>query len=70
MKSISLQELSERLAANNVNQPEIGLEEKIALGTFSAIFLLQCLEAAGVFTLRMEPRSYEIRARNPSFSKY
>ncbi len=56
-KGIGLKELSARLYANGITISDTDLRKRIDQGTFSAAFLLQCLEAAGVFTLRMEPRN-------------
>ena len=43
-----------RLAEEGVEVNEANLRNKLSRGTFSAVFLLQCLKAIGVETLRMD----------------
>jgi hypothetical protein len=44
----------EKLAAEGVVETEAALRNKLSRGTFSAAFLLQCLKAIGVETIRMD----------------
>lgn len=60
LKGITYAQLSDRLAANGIQEAEANIRNKLSRGKFSAAFLLQCLEAAGVFTLRMEPREHAV----------
>jgi hypothetical protein len=45
--------LAERLATVGVRDNAVNLRNKVARGTFSAVFLVQCLRAIGVRTLRL-----------------
>jgi hypothetical protein len=44
----------ERQAAEGVTETEASIRNKLSRGTFSAVFLLQCLKAIGIETLRMD----------------
>ena len=67
-RGISNDELVNRLQAIGVEETKASVESKISRGTFSAVFLLQCLNAIGcknfvpeVETLEMilaEPRTF------------
>lgn len=46
-RGISTDELVERLATLGVSETKISVESKISRGTFSAVFLIQCLKAVG-----------------------
>jgi hypothetical protein len=46
-KEIGYKELAARLSDNGTPETEASITNKIARGTFSAAFLLQCLEAIG-----------------------
>mgnify|MGYP002526299610 CR=1 FL=1 len=48
-KGVSVKQLAEMLGEN-----ERGLANKISRGTFSAAFMLQCLEAVGSQGLRLD----------------
>ena len=50
---ISQRELIERLAQMGVRLTESNLSNKLARGTFSAVFLLQCLDAVGARVIRV-----------------
>ena len=47
-------ELVQRLASQGIVDNERNVRNKIASGRFSAAFLLQCLRALGISTLRIE----------------
>ena len=53
--------LVERLKALGVEENERALRNKVARGTFSAVFFVQCLEAMGLDTLRLD--MHEVMAR-------
>lgn len=53
-KGLTYAQLIERLAAEGVTESEAGIRNKLSRGTFSAVFLLQCLKAIGIETLRMD----------------
>jgi len=46
--------LAERLAEISVQETERNLNNKISRGGFAAAFLIQCLEAIGCKTIRLE----------------
>lgn len=46
-RGITIDELGGRLAAIGVEETKSSLESKISRGTFSAAFLLQCMNAIG-----------------------
>jgi len=52
-KNVGYRELAERLAAIGVHDSERNIANKISRGGFTAVFLLQCLEAIGVSSLRL-----------------
>lgn len=56
-KGLTYAQLVERMQANGVEENERNLRNKLSRGKFTAAFMLQCLEALGVFTLRLEPDS-------------
>jgi microsomal dipeptidase-like Zn-dependent dipeptidase len=47
-------QLVEKLAAIGVVDSEPNIRNKLARGKFTAVFLLQCLEAIGASTLRLD----------------
>jgi len=53
-RGISYQQLVEMLARVGVEESEPNVRNKIARGKFSAVFLLQCMEASGVHSLRLK----------------
>lgn len=53
-RGLSYRELAEKLAAIGVRETERNLNNKISRGGFSAAFLLQCLDAIGTTSLRLE----------------
>lgn len=52
-RGISYEALAEKLATLGVDDSVVNLRNKVARGKFSAVFLLQCLEAMGCRTLRL-----------------
>jgi Domain of unknown function (DUF6471) len=53
LKGITYSQLVERLEAVGVWEKEANIRNKLSRGKFTAAFLLQCLAAAGVDTLRL-----------------
>ncbi len=52
-RGVTYAQLAERLAEIGVQENERNLNNKISRGGFSAAFLLQCLSAIGVASLRV-----------------
>ena len=52
--NVTYGELAERLKKMGVPETEPNVRNKLSRGTFSAMFLVQCLEAIGVETLRLQ----------------
>jgi len=52
-RDVSHKELVERLAAIGVKESESNISNKLSRGTFTAIFLIQCLDAIGCRTLHL-----------------
>jgi hypothetical protein len=52
-RNIGYRELAEKLTAMGIPDTERNIANKIARGGFTAVFFLQCLEAAGCQTLRL-----------------
>jgi hypothetical protein len=46
-RGITYDQLSEKLAALGVHDTSVNIRNKVARGKFTAVFLLQCLEAIG-----------------------
>lgn len=53
-RGITYNELVERLARIGVTEKEENIRNKMARGKFTAVFLLQCLEAVGAKELRLD----------------
>lgn len=53
-RSVSYAGLVEKLAAIGVRDSEANLRNKISRGGFTGAFLIQCLTAMGVSSLRLE----------------
>lgn len=53
-KGVTYRQLVERLAAIGVDEKEVNVANKLARGKFSAVFLVQCLEAMGSQSLRLD----------------
>lgn len=53
-RNFSYQELVEKLAVLGVNETPENIANKISRGKFTAVFLMQCLDAIGCQTIRMD----------------
>jgi hypothetical protein len=56
-RNLSYKDLAERLKAIGVAENERNISNKINRGTFSAVFLVQCLEAIGCQTVHLNGKS-------------
>jgi hypothetical protein len=53
-RGVTYAQLVEKLAAIGVVDSEPNIRNKLARGKFTAVFLIQCLEAIGATSLRLE----------------
>lgn len=53
-RNLGYRDLAERLTAMGTPESERNLANKISRGSFTAAFLLQCMAAIGVHTLRLD----------------
>ena len=53
-RNVSYGQLVDRLAAVGVVDTEPNIRNKLSRGKFTAVFLLQCLEAIGASSLRLQ----------------
>jgi hypothetical protein len=53
-RNLSYADLAERLAAVGVKDNERNISNKIARGSFTAVFFVQCMEAIGCRTIHLE----------------
>jgi hypothetical protein len=53
-RNIGYRELAEKLEAIGVKDSERNIANKISRGGFTAVFLVQCLEAVGATSLRLD----------------
>ena len=53
-KEVGYKELANRLSDDGTSETEASVTNKIARGTFSAAFMIQCLRAIGCQNLRLE----------------
>jgi 3-mercaptopyruvate sulfurtransferase SseA len=53
-RNLSYADLAEKLAAIGVDDNERNISNKISRGTFTAVFFVQCLEAIGCHTVRLD----------------
>lgn len=53
-KGVSYGQLVDKLAAIGVVDSEPNIRNKLSRGKFTAVFLIQCLEAIGTNTLRLD----------------
>ncbi len=53
-RGVTYAQLVEKLAVLGVSENEANIKNKLSRGKFTAAFMLQCLEAAGVSSLRLE----------------
>ncbi|MEI7712418.1 MAG: DUF6471 domain-containing protein [Rhodospirillales bacterium] len=52
-RNLGYRELAEKLTAMGIPESERNIANKISRGGFTAVFLVQCLEAIGCHTLRL-----------------
>ena len=52
-RHMSYKDLADKLGAIGIEDSERNITNKVNRGTFSAAFLVQCLEAIGLHTLRL-----------------
>ncbi|MBV8888118.1 MAG: hypothetical protein JO305_00440 [Alphaproteobacteria bacterium] len=52
-RGVTYDQLAEKLGAIGVNDSPVNLRNKVARGRFTAVFLIQCLEAIGCHSLRL-----------------
>ncbi len=52
-KGLSYAQLCEKLGEIGVDEKEVNVRNKLSRGTFTAAYLLQCMEAIGVHDLRL-----------------
>jgi Domain of unknown function (DUF6471) len=52
-RNLTYKQLSEKLAELGVIESEPNIRNKLSRGTFSAVFLVQCLEAIGCQSLQL-----------------
>lgn len=52
-RNVSYNQLVEKLAAVGVTETEPNIRNKLARGKFTAVFLIQCLEAIGADSIRL-----------------
>jgi hypothetical protein len=52
-RNVTYAQLVDRLAAIGVAESEPNIRNKLARGKFTAVFLLQCLEAIGASSVRL-----------------
>lgn len=53
-RNVTYAQLVEKLAAVDVVDSEPNIRNKLARGKFTAVFLIQCLEAIGATSLRLQ----------------
>lgn len=51
---VTYAQLTERLREIGVDDKEVNIRNKLSRGKFSAVFLVQCLEAIGAHSLRLD----------------
>lgn len=52
-RNLTYKQVSEKLADMGIMESEPNIRNKLARGTFSAVFLVQCLEAIGCRSLQL-----------------
>jgi len=53
-RGVTYAKLVDRLAEIGVDEKEVNIRNKLARGKFSAVFLIQCIEAIGISSLRLD----------------
>jgi hypothetical protein len=54
-RGVTYAQLVEKLAAIGVDETEPNIRNKLARGKFTAAFMVQCLDAVGCHTVRLDP---------------
>lgn len=54
-RNLTYKQLSEKLAEMGIAESEPNIRNKLSRGTFSAVFLIQCLSAIGATEVRLQP---------------
>ena len=57
-RGVTYEQLTERLAAIGVHDSATNIRNKVARGKFTAVFLIQCMEALGCRTIRLDLPHY------------
>lgn len=52
-RNVGYRELAEKLGTIGIHETERNIANKISRGGFTAVFMLQCLEAVGATSLRL-----------------
>jgi hypothetical protein len=52
-RNVTYKQLQQKLEAVGVSETEPNIRNKLSRGKFTAVFMLQCLEAVGAETLRI-----------------
>ena len=53
-RNLSYGDLAEKLAAIGIDDNERNISNKVSRGTFTAVFFVQCMEAIGCHTVRLD----------------
>jgi hypothetical protein len=53
-RNLSYADLAEKLAAIGIEDNERNISNKVSRGTFTAVFFVQCMEAIGCHTIRLD----------------
>jgi Domain of unknown function (DUF6471) len=53
-RNLSYADLADKLTAIGVEDNERNISNKISRGTFTAVFFVQCMEAIGCHTIRLD----------------
>ncbi len=53
-RGVTYAKLVDRLTKIGVDEKEVNIRNKLARGKFTAVFLVQCLEAIGISSLRLD----------------
>jgi len=53
-RNLSYADLADKLATVGVDDSERNISNKISRGTFTAVFFVQCMEAIGCHTIRLD----------------
>jgi len=53
-KHVTYDELAQRLASRGIRETPENIANKISRGKFTAVFMIQCLEAAGCSTIHID----------------